>query len=187
MLFLKEAIEIIKSMSDADVSKVDYTGKTRSFKSSLQSNGPKFCDNIILWSIGKDRRDKIYKRCKEQFGKGFQLKLLRQSKLEGYDIAPINTPYFSFKVSLSDVPIDEVIHSLPHLISSRIILHDIDIAQDIQYITTRKDVKQFILDNNLVREKDIIDDRKKVGDNCISFYNEDRSLKIKYTINLYKC
>ena len=31
----------------------------------------------------------------------------------------------------------------------------------------------------LVKEEDMIDDRRKVGDNCISFYNEDRSLKIK--------
>src|SRR5882724_748103 len=90
----------------------------------------------------------------------------------------MNTPYFSFKFSLSDVPINEVIQSLTSLISSKIILHNIDIAQDIQY-TTRNDVERFILDNDLVKEEDIIDDRRKVGDNCISFYNEDRSLKIK--------
>jgi len=100
--------------------------------------------------------------------------------LEDNDIAPINIPYFSFKVSLSDVLINEVKkHSLTSLISSKIILHDIDIAQDIQYITTRNDVERFILDNDLVKEEDIIDDRRKVGDNCISFYNEDQSLKIK--------
>ena len=124
--------------------------------------------------------DKIYQWCKQEFGKRFQLKLLRQSKLEDNDIAPINIPYFSFKVSLSDVLINEVKkHSLTSLISSKIILHDIDIAQDIQNITTRNDVERFILDNELVKEEDIIDDIIKVGDNSISFYNEDQSLKIK--------
>ena len=54
-------------------------------------------------------------------------------------------PYFSFKVSLSDVPIDEVIQSLTSLISSKIILHNINIAQDIQYITTRNDVEKGLI------------------------------------------
>ena len=114
------------------------------------------------WSIGKSRREKIYKRCKKEFGRGFQLKFLRQSLLEDDDIAPIDTPYFSYKISLSEIPLDEVIQSLPRIVSPKVILHDIDIAQDMPYITTRKDVRKFVLEEGLVEENNIVGDRRQL-------------------------
>ena len=40
------------------------------------------------------------------------------------------------------------------------------------------DVMKHILKNGIVKG-DIVDDRRKVGDNCISFYTPDHSMKIK--------
>ena len=48
----------------------------------------------------------------------------------------------------------------------------------ISLYTILKDVMEHILKIGIIK-RDIVDDRRKVGDNCISFYTPDHSMKIK--------
>ena len=152
-------------------------------------HSPIFCDNIILWSIEKDKEDEdpdndinwriyIQKKCKLYFDNRFDIKMVSSGKLKDDDIAPAGTTYYRFKISLSEVPIACILNRLKRIVHKKVIFHDIDISQDIGYITTRKDVEKHILTNKICHKKDIVDDRKKVGDNCISFYDINYS-KIK--------
>ena len=88
--------------------------------------------------------------------------------LERCDHPPKGTEYYCIKISLSAVPLEKVLDFIRKIIHSDIILHDIDITQDVPYITIRKDVMEHILRNGIIK-RDIVDDRRKVGDNCISF------------------
>jgi hypothetical protein len=114
--------------------------------------------------------------CKEYFGISCKVSLITASELTDNDIAPKGTTYFSIKLSLSEVKLEKVLNSLKYIISSNVILHDIDITQDIPYITHREQVKEHILKKG-IEQKLIIDDLSKVGRNCISFYNKDPSDK----------
>jgi hypothetical protein len=177
---LKECTEIMKEYNIPDVLNTKYHNHLDtmrlSFKVSDTSNI--FCDNVILWSIGNDFRNIIFAKCRAYFSQSFRIRLLRSDTLKNNDIATQNTPYFSYKISLSEAPIKDIIKFLKNTICDEIILHDIDITQDVKYITTREDVLKHIL-NNGIEGKDIVNDRKKVGDNCISFFNHDHSRKIK--------
>lgn len=176
----KRIISVLRENSPPDISDVDYTVRRsrKPFEPSLESDNLIFCDNIILWTIGRDKREEIYKKCKKSFGNAFKLVLLRSSHMKSSDIAPIGTSYFSFKVSLSEVSLEKILTALSNILSDEIIFHDIDITQDIPYITTRQDVQKYILENGIKKEN-IVNDLRKVGRNCISFYNDDHSVRIK--------
>ena len=168
----------MKEQVPPDIFGVDYTNSMDCIRPSLDSDSPIFCDNIILWSVGTNHRDHIQKKCREYFDNAFELKMIRSSNLKDDDIAPVGTLYYCFKVSLSEVPLGHVLSKLKEIVCENIVLHDIDIAQDVKYITTRADVEDHILENG-IHPADIVDDRSKVGDNCISFYNKDHIVKIK--------
>jgi hypothetical protein len=178
MEYIHDCIKILKHFGPPDVFGTDYTHGAVPTTPSLNISSPIFCDNIILWSIGKDDRVYIYNQCIRWFHSSFQLKQIRNDTLKSSDIAPKGTEYYTYKVSLSDVQLGRVIESLEDIPCNNIILHDIDITQDIPYITTREIVKEYVLRHDIL-EKDIVDDRRKVGENCISFYNQDHSLRIK--------
>jgi hypothetical protein len=169
---------VIKEYTPPDVFDVDYTNNTHYIKPNLNCDSLIFCDNVILWSIGINQRVYIQQKCKQYFDSSFELKMIRSDELKDDDIAPVGTPYYCFKISLSEVPIGHILSKLKNIVCEGIILHDIDIAQDIKCITTRKDVKDHILKNGVYKEN-IVDDRSKVGDNCISFYDNSHSVKVK--------
>jgi hypothetical protein len=174
----KQCINIIKKYAPPDVYDVDYTNGAHYIEPILDCNSTIFCDNVILWSIGTNHRVYIQKECQKYFGDSFELKMIRSDVLKEDDIAVAGTPYYCFKISLSEVPIRIILSNLKNIVCKDIILHDIDIAQDIKYITTRKDVRDHILDMG-VPKKNIVDDKNKVGNNCISFYDDDHTVKVK--------
>src|SRR5687768_11684051 len=116
---IKKCIEIMKTYEPHDVKDVDYTcGKAPVKKDPLDLDwyhGPIFCDNIILWSIEKDKNDTnpdkdkdwriyIYNKCTQFFGReNFELKQLRSDILKGDDIAPDTTaskyPFLRYPLS----------------------------------------------------------------------------------------
>jgi hypothetical protein len=174
----KQCINEIKKHSPPDVYDANYANCLNCIRPSLNCNSHMFCDNIILWSIKTNQRVYIQKKCKEYFDDAFELKMIRSAELKDDDIAPAGTSYYCFKISLSEVPIRDILFKLRYIVCEDVILHDIDIAQDIKYITTRKDVRSHILKHG-IHEKDIINDRSKVGDHCISFYDSNYTIKIK--------
>src|SRR3979490_3337292 len=175
---LKQCVKLFQTHSLSDIFDVDYTCGEEYITPSLESANPIFCDNVILWSIGKDHRVYIQKMCNRSFGGSFQIKRLHSSTLMDNDIAPKETEYYCIKISLSLVPLERVLNFIRKIIRNDIILHDIEITQDVPYITIRKDVMKHILKNGIIK-RDIVDDRRKVGDNCTSFYTPDDSMKIK--------
>src|SRR3979490_266570 len=84
----------------SDIFDVDYTCGEEYITPLLESSNPIFCDNVILWSIGKDHRVYIQKICKKLFSNSFQIKRLRSSTLMDNDIAPKGTEYYCIKISL---------------------------------------------------------------------------------------
>jgi hypothetical protein len=80
--------------------------------------------------------------------------------------------YIAIKVSLSEVPLSEV-HKLletamDELEESYIVLHDIDVFVDCRGITNREIVQEYLLEND-VSIQSIVNDRRNVGDDCISW------------------
>jgi hypothetical protein len=172
-------INLLREHNPPDVNGVDYVDRTREITPSLDSNSPIICENIVLWLIGDNNLEYIKTQCKHYFENSFSLVLMRRGILKEDDIAPQETPYLSIKISLSKVDLENILEAIPNIVNcDDIILHSIDIAQDVEYITTRKDVEEHILANGVER-KNIVNDRYKVGDNCISFFNDDRTLKVK--------
>ena len=132
---LKQCVKLFQTHSLSDIFDVDYTCGEEYITPSLESANPIFCDNVILWSIGKDHRVYIQKMCKRSFGGSFQIKRLHSSTLMDNDIAPKGTEYYCIKISLSLVPLERVLNCIRKIICNDIILHDIDITQDVPYIT----------------------------------------------------
>jgi hypothetical protein len=173
---VRTIISIIREHNPPDIANADYTNDLKVLIPSLEYDVPIFCDNVILWSIGKNRIDRIRRKCKEDFGNSFRIDLLAAhkgvSELIKDDIAPQGTQYFSLKISLSEVSIEKVLYFLGNITSDNVILHDIDITQDVPYITNRETVEEHILGRG-IEKRFIVSDLHKVGKNCISFYNRD--------------
>jgi hypothetical protein len=174
----KVIVDILRQNNPPDVKNVDYRDKAKRIIPSLQNNAPIFCDNVIFWSIGTNKKAYVYRQCRYWFENSFCLTYLREGTLKNDDIAPEGTSYFSIKVSLSEVALEVILVAIQSIATDEVIVHDIDIAQDIDYITSRKDVENYILANG-VKKEDIVNDRCKTGDNCISFFNHNRTLKVK--------
>jgi hypothetical protein len=95
------------------------------------------------------------------------------------DTAPRYIPgYIAFKVSLSELPFEAVHEMLEasrgELRNNFVILHDFDIACDCKGITTRALVQQYLVDNG-ISIQDVVNDRSKVGDDCISWMSRKRN------------
>ena len=71
---LKQCVKIFQTHRLSDTFDVDYTCGEEYITPSLELSNPIFCDNVILWSIEKDRRIYIQKMCKRSFGDSFQIK-----------------------------------------------------------------------------------------------------------------
>jgi hypothetical protein len=80
--------------------------------------------------------------------------------------------YIAIKVSLSEMPLESVHEMLDisqeELRSNFVILHDFDIACDCGGITTRALVQKYLVGKG-VSVEDVVNDRSKVGDDCISW------------------
>lgn len=96
----------------------------------------------------------------------------RSLKMSGY-----LPGYIAIKFSLSDVPLSEV-HKLletamDELEESYIVLHDIDVFVDCRGITNREIVQKHLLENDISIQS-IVNDRRNVGDDCISWMVRDK-------------
>jgi hypothetical protein len=109
---------------------------------------------------------------------------LRKNEL-GTDI--YENGYISFKVSLSM----EYAHDLKEklfqhenrLHENNIYLHDIDITVDCSSISDRPKISNYLTNVLMVKREDILDDVRKSGKNCISWYSDIDGLRVR--IKLY--
>src|SRR3979490_577642 len=147
---LKQCVKLFQTHSLSDIFDVDYTCREEYIKPSLESSNPIFCDNVILWSIGKDHRVYIQKMCKKLFNNSFQIKRLRSSTLMDNDIASKGTEYHCFKISLSAVPLEKVLDFIRKIIHTDIIPAQIKNTHNAPHITIHKDVMEHILKNGIV-------------------------------------
>lgn len=80
--------------------------------------------------------------------------------------------YIAVKVSFANIPFTTLIPELSHVLAELkhkcVVLHDLDIAVDCAYISTRLIIERYILGQG-VEQANIIKDRHSVGDNCISW------------------
>jgi hypothetical protein len=101
--------------------------------------------------------------------------------------------YIATKITLSAMSLNEV-HSFLELAEEKlrtnfIVLHDIDIANDCAGITTRALVQKYLVRSG-VSVQSIVPDRYKVGDDCISWMDDEgRRCKIynKFVQMLQSC
>ena len=90
--------------------------------------------------------------------------------------------YVAIKVSLIDCRAKRVVailaNLLPALRKRSLVLHDIDFTRDCCYVTSRVVLEGHLQDNGIDR---IVDDCKKVGDNCVSWWGStDATKDIRY-------
>lgn len=85
--------------------------------------------------------------------------------------------YIAVKVSLSDMDLEDVhrmlFPAIRELEESYIILHDIDVFVDCGGITNRGIVQEYLLENGISMQS-IVNDRVRVGDDCISWMVKNR-------------
>ncbi|CAO3572432.1 unnamed protein product [Mortierella alpina] len=92
--------------------------------------------------------------------------------------------YVAIKVSLVDCRAKRVVATLANLLPTlrkrSIVLHDINFTYDCQYVTTRCFVERHLEDNGI---NTVIDDRKRVGDHCVSWMGHvDETKGIRYKL-----
>ncbi|KAF9017115.1 hypothetical protein BGZ52_005334, partial [Haplosporangium bisporale] len=93
--------------------------------------------------------------------------------------------YICIKVTLHHHSLVLLIPSLKPILCKLkeefILLHDIDITTDCQYVTTRKILQEY-LEQTLEDQVEIIHDRNKVGNHCLSWYmttHKDQRVRCK--------
>jgi hypothetical protein len=104
----------------------------------------------------------------------------RELGMEGYE-----GWYLAIKVSFENTPFVSLIPTLATVLAELkrmcVVLHDMDIAMDCAYISSRSIIENYILGKGIQRS-DIVKDRHSVGDNCISWYSkasDDLSIRTK--------
>lgn len=145
-----------------------------------------FCDNIVVWCTEEVTHNDI-RTVFNAIGIAFAnpSRLNSEVTRDSNIIPEINIPYVSYKVSLSREPMERLINILinnvEYLNIYNIYIHDIDISVDCLGSTTRDDVYNWITQHMGVDPRYIVNDRHKVGNNCISWYAKtgDINLKIK--------
>lgn len=138
--------------------------------------------NLKFIGRGKDKGPDLYRKvCHE-----------KRRKFQGMGTNYI-PGYIAIKVSLSDVELLDahqiLSQSMDELERSHIILHDIDVFVDCGGITNREIVQEYLLAND-VSIQSIVNDRRNVGDDCISWMvNGKRRNKVynKYIQMLQSC
>jgi hypothetical protein len=169
-----------------------------------------FCDSIIFWGLsnGADEQSKGIDTGKhianirsvnnqsslevesiKSVGSGtlyrenrkfFSREILEQSR-RSYDTA-YTDGYIAIKVSLAYCRAKRVIPALssilPTLKELSIALHDIDLARDCRYVTTRMYLERHLKERRVCP----IDDRKRVGDHCVSWMGTGEAKNIRYKV-----
>lgn len=155
-----------------------------------------FCDNVVVWCLDNHAGTKNNKgRCIAVVRKAFRkfsiptqdIKVLGHGKLWDDNIyiprSTINSykrkcadkdyipGYISVKVTLRELSAVDIIAQLPTIMEKLdkkyIYLHDLDMATDCQYVTSRSILQDYI--KSLDPETRFVDDRSRVGDHCLSW------------------
>jgi hypothetical protein len=113
----------------------------------------------------------------------------REAKESGISWDKYQPGYISLRVSFENISYGELWPKLKKICckvaKNYILLHDLDISIDCAYISTRDIIKEYITSNG-VEDKDIVNDRHSVGDNCLSWRQHDSSsAKIPLRIKIY--
>ena len=151
-----------------------------------------FVDSIMLWCAYDMQTEKnMFKYFLGIIGTTFmlhfdkcqfRLKVARKGIWESFDNASedvelkqeysdigyigVNVTFHGIAFAALFDPLREVLRKLR---SQSIILRSIDVTVDCGYISTRSIIERYIISHNLAAKADIVNDRRYVGDNCISF------------------
>jgi hypothetical protein len=163
-----------------------------------------FCDNIVLWCLvehDEDCRKKPYLASIRNAFKVLRVttqdvKVLGHGKVwDGNSDIPksaikkfkdehgnVALGYVSVKVTLREWNAVDVLGHLPTILrqldDDLIYLHDIDIATDCHYVTSRDILERYLKD--IIPDVEIRDDRRKVGNHCLSWYmTTDKEQRIR--------
>lgn len=133
-----------------------------------------FCIGKGKWTTDDKNAKKLHKR--------------KAKKLD-VDKDEYQPGYISLRVSFENISYEQLWPKLKEILRKArkqcMILHDLDISVDCANISTRNIIKEYILANG-VKEKDIVNDRNSVGDNCISWKkNDNASTDIPLRIKVY--
>lgn len=177
-------------------------------KQGWRSHSMIFCDNIIVWCMANNAATKkenqvgdyvvditkafrclgIKQKDVKFLGKGqlwdadifsekIQKKHLKRCAAEFYVAG-----YISIKITLRELPYVDVLAELPSIMSilakKLVVLHDIDLAMDCQYVTSRAILEKYL--KQVIPDVEFRDDRRKVGDHCLSWYaNTDKDQRLR--------
>lgn len=164
-----------------------------------------FCDSIIFWGLYNGRKEskkgttigKYIAELREIFEDADMdvesIMMTHTGLLDDHDITVSKkvrkrhrkqshgkyvAKYTAIKVSLNYCRLGRTVRMLDNvqrqLAKKCIVLHDIDFAQDCGNITMRQQLEKHIREQNAGI---IIQDRKKVGDNCVSWKGNQESTK----------
>ncbi|KAG0195781.1 hypothetical protein BGX28_000637 [Mortierella sp. GBA30] len=172
----------------------------------------RFCDSIIFWGLYNSTKEetkgttigKYIAELREVFNQYdldvdsiklthcgrldvddeyFPTKILKRHRRECNDTS-YQAKYMAIKVSLNYCRAKTVVPMLanmvPLLADMCLVLHDVDFARDCRYVTTRWILQRHIHDNDAA---EIVDDRRKVGDHCVSWRGTTEETKnIRYKV-----
>jgi len=169
-----------KKENVGDVSSVSYNKYSTCRLKRFKISGDIFFDNIIIWctyNVNNIRKCHNHIRTTLiSIGlRTFAISTLNIGKSKNNDIIDKDNDYISFKISLSNENPEILIQNLKshsHVLrNSQIFLKDIDITADCFGSSTREYIRKHILKNNIASEEDIVKDKNKVGNNCISWHS----------------
>ncbi|KAF9975190.1 hypothetical protein BGZ75_000613 [Mortierella antarctica] len=196
----------------ADVGVLSRPPKGSVKKEGFKNFSKLFCDSIVFWGLcnGLDEKSKgltigkYIAELREQFNSASlaveSVKLVTsgilsrscydyfskkdRERYRGKSSDIYCNGYVAVKVSLIDCRARKVVSTLSSLLSTlrkrSIVLHDIDFTYDCQYITMRSFVERHLEDNGI---DTVINDRKRVGDHCISWMGHvDETKNIRYKV-----
>jgi gamma-glutamylcyclotransferase (GGCT)/AIG2-like uncharacterized protein YtfP len=173
MQAVKDILRRLTDKADCDISRTNYVSGGRVMDSFIPSTGM-FCDNFILWRIF-DRNDDLNFNMRgfvhDNFGfSNFNVKEISRGELQDNDFGAAGSSYISYKVSTSNQDVHDIINCLSILPIDNVFLHDIDVTVDCHGVVTRADVEEYLLKRRIPQNQ-IVNDLKKVGNNCISWYS----------------
>lgn len=166
-----------------------------------------FCDNIIFWAlldtgrdINKQKKNVIHAIIDALEDDGVNrsmVKIIGQSAIKdnGFftkkQLKKFNKKvsgdvnYISIKVSLHNLKLATLLTSLGNIVHDLhrdyIFLHDVDIATDCRYVTSRPILQEY-LEAKFGDEIEIVGDRSRVGDHCLSWMSateDDQKVRCK--------
>jgi hypothetical protein len=170
-----------------------------------------FCDSLILWGLHNraelvdEQRKNTTANIREAFkdldvshsmvkvvnegyikaNSYFSSEILQKHRKKFRRSAAYQAGYFSIKVTLHELEAVSLISELQPILDELevdyIILHDIDIATDCRYVTSRPILQQY-LEDKFGEDLDIADDLHKVGNHCLSWFGlteKDQKVRCK--------